>query len=27
LRTLIIITVYEPKLPKWTTPTRRRASP
>ena len=23
---LIIITVYEPKLPKWTTPTQRRRS-
>lgn len=25
--TLIIITVYEPKLPKWLTPTQRRSSP
>ena len=25
--TLIIITVYEPKLPKWLTPTQRRPSP
>lgn len=25
--TLIIITVYEPKLPKWITPTQRRLSP
>ena len=25
--TLIIITVYEPKLPKWITPTQRRHTP
>ena len=25
--TLVVITVYEPRLPKWITPTQRRQSP